>query len=697
MLYLYEDTQLKPEQNARYENLDKYLSMGIVSAAFPDFQFIKPALETYIKIEVQDWMKRKAWDYCKVVNDDGGVYYYFVTRHKWVSQSCIGLTLAMDTINTFWDDIHLTDKTHITRRLKDRFKIKHLGSSTSLVPIVDKFAEDISNPPMRRTSITPLGDRHLWYLVQRTDYGANDVKDNPVSTYLLKDEGLEFTNTPIVVDKDSISQDRTYLLESSSNERIITLHTSSGGSIRYAISFTSTWKVAYFYYSKKNSCINVKAIKRSDNVEQWVNNVTSIEFTKVDHVFRQRSDFDPLDNYPSEMNQNFDYDDILYYYSSAESSTTPSFDDWYKANKTDTNLVKITCLPYCPVNLSALVINKDYQITNYGVRLTNPNIAYKSSVTTDTITIPSFDKNVAKPRMAYDLVYEPKRYNSNYHTVKYVYDNNVLAFNLEDFTGLQTGSDNSEIVTISFHYNKEMSNSLAFQFDCNYNYSTDYGEWLVCNKSLDVPYFTNEYLNYLRYGKAVDEKNMNYSIAGTVLSGLGTGLSSTVGTIAGASVASLAVPGLGIATGILSAGALAVSVASSVTKARDAINAKIDAYTHQASRVNGSSDLSIFKAYGDNKLLRAEYDPDDEFLTPILNYFRLYGYATDEYGVPNLNTRYYSDFAVFEPDFASTSIDTDYLDDIKARCQAGLRVFHYHHGYDILMSYENWETGLISL
>lgn len=692
MLYLYEDTQLKPEQNARYENLDKFLGTGIVSAAFPDFQFIKPALETYIKIEVQDWMKRKAWDYCKVVNEDGGVYYYFITRHKWVSQSCIGLTLAMDTINTFWDDVHLTEKTHITRRFKDRFK----ANGDYLYPIIDRFAEDISNPPMHRTSVKRVGDNHLWYLIQRTDYGANEVSENPVSTYLLRDTALTVEGTSTLIDSSSIAHDKTFLLENSSTERKIQLNTASGNSINYSISMTSDYTFAYFYYSKKHSCINIKLMRKSDKTVLWVNDIVSINLKQVDHVFRQRQGFDPLDNYPSEMNQDFDYDEIIYYHSFDQVTGLPSFDEWYQTNKTDPNLVKITCLPYSPIDISSLTLGKDYAATNYGLRIINPNLDYKFEVVTDTVYLDTpFKSNVAL-KHDYDLNLETKRWNSNYHTLKYVYDNNQIVFNLEDYdnsNGLNKVSN-----TITFHYNKEMSNSLAFEFNSpnGYKYSSDYGQWIITNKSLDVPYFTNEYLNYLRYGKAVDEKNMGFSIAGTLLSGIGTGLSSTVGVLAGSSVASLAIPGLGIATGSLALASTIVSVASSVTKARDAINAKIDAYTHQASRVNGSSDLSIFKAYGDNKLLRAEYNPDEEFLTPILNYFRLYGYATDEYGVPQLNTRYYSDFAVFEPDFASTSIDTDYLDDIKARCQAGLRVFHYHDGYDILMRYENWETGLIS-
>ena len=697
MLTLYKNTRLRQSQNARYEGLESYLA-GFQAAQFADFQYVKPALETYVKIQTDGWMRDKAWDYCKVTNGDGNVYYYYVARHRWVSENALGLTLAMDTVNTFWDSLTFTSRTHITRRFKNRFNVIHQGSSDTLVPIVDKFSEDIPNPPMYRTSISTIGDKHLWYIVQRTDYkNASDVSENPVSTYLLTDERLSYENTPITIDKTTMDQSRTYLLEPSSRERTITMRTSSGGSVVYKISFTSMWKVAYFYYSQKHGCINVKAIKTSDNTVQWLNNVTSIELTKVEHVFRQRSDFNPLDNYPSEMNQNFDYDDIIYYYSSEESSSVPAFDDWYRANKTDTNLVKISCLPYCPVELSSLKINSDYQVFNYGIKLINPNIEYRSLITADVIALEGFDKAKAvKLAQNYDLKYESKRYNSSYHTLKYVYDNNQVAFNLEDFNTFRTGSNNSESLDLTFYYNKEMSNSMAFRFDANYSYSTDYGEWLVCNKSLDVPYFTNEYLNYLRYGKAVDERNAGFSTVGTLLSGVSTGIGSTASAVAAGSIAKLAAGPIGWVTGAVGAASAIWGGVSSIVKTRDSINAKMDAYTHQASQVNGTSDLSIFKAYGDNKLLKVVYDPPEELLTPILDYFRLFGYSTDEYAVPDLSTRHYSDYIMMEPDFAEDSIDSDYLDDIKARCQAGLRVYHYHDGYDLDCLYENWEEDLLA-
>ena len=686
MLILYQNTKLKPSQNARYENLEAFLGKGIQSAAFDRFQYIKPALETYVKIDVEDaWLKKKGWDYAKVINGDGNAYYYFVTRHKWVNDHTLGLTLALDTINTFWDSLRFTDKTHITRRFKDRFKIRHLGSSDYITPVVDKFAEDLTIPPMYRTSVSVLGDRHLWYLIQRTDYDANTVKENPVSTYLLKDERIDIDNGAKELLAENLLEGRAYLIEGSDITRLIKPlpDTTGGDPIKISYAYSDAAQYGYFY--RVGGEIRIKL--RTSGV-QTIKGKTSIELVSLDHVYLQREGFDLKDGNDSDMSYDFDYDTKLTYDSYGGAFSVLSFSEWYRFNKTDTNLVKITCLPYCPVNLNALHYGQDYEATAYGIRLLNPNIEYETPVATDLISVTSYDKKVAKAGQPYDLQYETKRWNSNYHTVKYAYDNNVMAFNLELFSEFETGSSNSATLSITFNYNKEMSNSLAFRFDCDYRYSSDYGEWLVCSKSLDVPYFTNEYLNYLRYGKAVDERNAGWNIAGTLLSGASTGVGAFAAAKSAATLAQLTTPIGAISAGV-SGISTAVSVASSVMKARDSINSKIDAYTHQASNVNGTSDLSIFKAYGDNKLLKVEYDPPKELLDPILDYFRLYGYSADEYAVPDFDTRYYSDYVAMEPDFEEESIDSDYLDDFKARCESGLRIYHYHDGYDLECDFEN--------
>lgn len=153
--------------------------------------------------------------------------------------------------------------------------------------------------------------------------------------------------------------------------------------------------------------------------------------------------------------------------------------------------------------------------------------------------------------------------------------------------------------------------------------------------------------------------------------------------------------GVGLVSGI-------IATASSIARANDQINSKIDQYTHQASSVSSSNDLSVFKKYGKNKLLQVEYQPTKELRDSIGRYFNLYGYSCDEYGVPNWNTRVWSEYYVMEPDFWMSYIEKDYEDDIAARMKAGFRLLHRVNTheqsglYDFESEHENWERSLIA-
>ena len=177
----------------------------------------------------------------------------------------------------------------------------------------------------------------------------------------------------------------------------------------------------------------------------------------------------------------------------------------------------------------------------------------------------------------------------------------------------------------------------------------------------------------------------------------------------GASLA-FAITGAGAASGgpigaIVGAGiglvSTAIATASSIVRANDQINSKIDQYTHQASSVQAANDLSVFKRYGKNKLLKVEYQPTKELRNSIGRYFHLYGYSCDEYGVPNWKTRIWSDYFVIEPQWWQTHTIQQYLADITTRLQAGFRVLHrvnlsdqpFHYDFD--SRYENWERSLI--
>lgn len=205
-----------------------------------------------------------------------------------------------------------------------------------------------------------------------------------------------------------------------------------------------------------------------------------------------------------------------------------------------------------------------------------------------------------------------------------------------------------------------LDNGLLFKVNTAFDQDTDFGNYLICSKNTDIPYYTNDYLNYIRFGKAVDEKAAGLNIASSVVSGVGSA-ASTVASFAfsGATVGSAGGPfgaGAGAVLGaIVGLATTAMSVAKTCSTAYDTINSKIDAYTHQASSVNGTSDLSLFKIYGGNKLINMLYQPYPEIKQMLYDYFRLYGYADDEYAIPT-STRRWVDYFKCEPAFSGDMI-----------------------------------------
>lgn len=173
-----------------------------------------------------------------------------------------------------------------------------------------------------------------------------------------------------------------------------------------------------------------------------------------------------------------------------------------------------------------------------------------------------------------------------------------------------------------------MSSNIAFKFDAgsNMKYTSDYGEWMTSTRDLEVPFYTNEYLNYIRYGQSYDWKNMGASLLNNGVSGVGSTIT-TAATMTAIGTATTGIVGavVGAATTIAS---LAISAAAGI----NSINAKIAQYKSQASSASTNNDLSIFTEMTSNQLQWMEYEPIDELKSAIARYFDYFGYATDEYG-----------------------------------------------------------------
>ena len=690
-------TDLRPELNEVFDDIALFLADLQPKHQWPNVKYTKPELDIMIKLPLDGTYNHLGqFDYCDLFDEQANRhYYYYILNTNWKAKQTLQLQLSMDTLNTFWQEIKagLGPNTHVTRRYFDRWK----KVGTMAYPLIDKRPEDISAPPMVQIAKPKVvGSDEHWTLVYMTEYSdKQSLSENPTTCLALPEKVHNLSGSVSnVLTPTSFPNGTAVCLDYAHTPHAVISH----GIINFELKSGADWAMLYF-------STNTITLLRHDGNGQTVDDIPSVSINKTNVVYKQPSGYTT-----SAPHQYWQWDNPIYF-TTAQLNT---FKAWYKQFKTDPRLIKIIELPYAPFDYTEtdgiFQVPNGWKADSYGaLRLIDADKAdFKSSVA-------SFSNLAPEPFVIADVIneegilkkanpeeYETKLWNSSYYSLKYIYDGAAKPIKLEEFEHLAT-PDYS--LSIDFNSSTGMDNSIGFQFKCGEQLDSDFGDWLISNRTTEVPYYTNEYLNYLRYGKAVDERNKAYSIASTVVGGLG----STAQTSASLAFAinGAALKGLTGGVGAMIGGGVglisgAIATASSIARANDQINSKIDQYTHQASSVSSSNDLSVFKKYGKNKLLQVEYQPAKELRDSIGRYFNLYGYSCDEYGVPNWNTRLWSEYYVMEPDFWMSYIEKDYEDDIAARMKAGFRLLHRVNTqeqsglYDFDSEYENFERSLMA-
>ena len=700
------NTGFRPEYNGVYEDIETYLNT-LTPTYSTEYKWIEPALNVVIKIDASSHQfdNRNIGNFVRAT-DGTNIWYYFVMNCQWRGKETLLLELGLDSLNTFWKDLKFSKESHITRRYKDRFTNNRRGQG---LPVVDAYPEEIHTPPQIRKTKEVVGDTEKWYLIYKTDYvQTNELSENPVSCYTCAEtkQTLLTHNVGTVSWTAASMTDRLWYalygracdgFQIKIGNQTITINTAN-----------ETTEQNYLYFYKESNTV-VKLISVSffnqGTVQIRPFSGPKIEFINAQFVYSQSSDrpADPID--AAEAGKILvgldDSTKVLIMAGAALADLLP-FSEWYKLNKTDARLVRIVELPYAPFQKKVdangkLNIPEGWTPEGALLKLTDPNIEFKNIIGSKTIQIPKLDINDFTPQHApLGPAYEPKLYNSAFSSFKFVYDSNVYAFAPEENP---TPWVSPYDATITFHYSTTLDNTLAFEFATNLNQNQDYGEFLISNRSNSLPYYTNEYLNYLRYGKAIDEKQAGFNVASTTASAMGTIATTAASVAAGAGLAAAKGSSLGIAGAITGAVAGAIvagiSIARSAKTSWDAMNNKIDQYTHQASNNRGTSDVSIFDVYGKNKLLYMTYEPREEFKNSLYDYFRYYGYACDEYGdIKQMYSRVYSDYFVVSPVFQDALLWNPFKEDIEDRLKIGIRVYHYKNGYDFQLTYENWEKEI---
>lgn len=696
-------------KNGVYEDIQTYLdSLDCVYKT--DYKHLDPALNQQIKLPISShqFTKSSVGDYCVAEDEDGSVYYYYVMNCQWKGKETLLITLSLDTLNTFWKEISSswTAETHITRRFKDRW----YKTRTACCPKIDRKEEDFGTVPMKRVSveaINPDAGVKKWTLVYMTEYTTDDaLKTNPLSCYCFPSSQTNVSTTlqgDVTYEPTSLSEANRYYLSAGMNSGDAFSFVQFPSGAAYSRTINSDCACLLFYpgtYTAGDGTVtNVIKLRiwrySSEQTSYTDYDASSLTFSKCKQVWLQSADYTGIMGAA-------DFTNPYAVNAGEEFSTLLSFNDWYAANKTDARIVKIRELPYAPFKEAyadnKLTIPSGWEISGNRLKFTGVTFGsyFLGQRKMSFPTLAKEDVTDASP----DIKYETKLYNSSFYADKLVYDASTWVARWETYNGgtgrIVSGNAN---LGVNYAVSDGIDNGSMFQVIQDFEYDTDFGQCLVIDKSTDKPYYTNDYLNYIRYGKYVDEKAANLNVASSVVSGVGSAASTvasfafsggTIGTVAGAPGAMVgAVVGavVGLAT-------TTMSVAKTVATAYDSINSKIDAYTHQASSVSGTSDLSLFNLYSGNKLLSVVYEPVSDVKQMLYDYFRLYGYADDSYEIPTF-TRRYVDYLKCEPSFSGDMLWNDFLGDVKARMQLGFRVFHKVDGaYDLLFEKENWETSV---
>lgn len=378
--------------------------------------------------------------------------------------------------------------------------------------------------------------------------------------------------------------------------------------------------------------------------------------------------------------------------------------------KTDSRIMKIIQLPYCP--LGKFISNNQWVYDINGWTYDSSKIALKKvNIEADTLSSLTLEYNPLHVlKVAYnndidiydlrDDVYESKCYNSEFYTPKFVYDSFAYTYQLEN-VNISDVDNLNKAQEIDYKVSNTFSGDFLFGMNVPLKRSVnDYDNIMIVNRNNELPVYTSAFMNYVRTGYNWDVKNKELqlgkslattgiSTAGGILGGL------AMGAMTGSSTGPIGAA-IGAAVGL--AGGL-ISLAFNQAQADNNIKQKLQESSRQGVSVSNCDDINLLQYYTQgNKAKQVEYQASTKFMDIIKDLFYYCGYSDDVRAVPELTTRTWFNYIQCEPVFNEQSnlVYKEYLDDIKQRYQEGVTVYHkVNDTYDWDQVKENWETSLL--
>ena len=688
-------TNITPERNCKVDDIATYLE-SCNKMTIGNFQYSKILLDDTIKLNWnQNELPNFPFNYLSIKKSDDlndKTYYYFILNNNWRSENTVELQISLDTINTFWNDLSWTAKTNITRQHKDRFAEKTIPASgnVTLLRDIDKFDEGISPIKYRLTKDKITTDLDLdFYLIYRTNPDAEQTLEClccasdrlQLGANAPTLNGIKYTDIPVGQSIIILGEENSpFTIE---DTLIAAKSQHPGVYIQRNASSMSLYK------------INEIGTPTGILIKENITSTTLTSYVKYNLMSKQyTANFLFLDDARYAVK----HDTVASY---TVNSTYIS--DFSTIDRTDTKLVKIIKMPYAPFKLTKnssgqLVAIDGFYEQNHLLHLYNLDqefltIVDYQSINELVVTLPVTQINANTNNMPQ---LESKLFNSNYYTLKYIYDSFEKEFLLEHSYPIE-GSTKAPNVKILFKQSNNISSNSLFDIQLQgYDEPTTYSEYLNVNRQNEVALFTNDYLNYIRSGFNYDKK---VKATQNTANWIGAGVS-LVGAAASFAT-SYATGPAGLAAGVAlttSAVATLTSAITSTVNNEISMSQKLAELRRQSSSVSNTEDINLLSYYNGNRLLVERDMISDEVQKSIYALFRLTGYACNDYGIPDFNTRLHYNFVQCRAAFDESNwrYGQDFLNDIRSRFETGITVYHrVSNSYDWLQEKENFEIWMI--
>lgn len=198
-LTLYQYNVMQKKRNLYLDDLSFWSSGTNVVYDNNEVQYIRLDERIFIKINESQSNQAELANYARLIQD-GKEWYFFVDSIEWRAKSTLEITLIMDVLNSWRRNEYIFDATtHIKRQHKNRWR----KNGTKLIPIIDRYSEDI-NPLLITKTRTDIVDECSWYdrndvfyavfggsVVTRETPSHVKYEDTNVRVYLFKEHSNE--------------------------------------------------------------------------------------------------------------------------------------------------------------------------------------------------------------------------------------------------------------------------------------------------------------------------------------------------------------------------------------------------------------------------------------------------------------------------------------------------------------------------